>query len=106
MNKIAEQSMLINDSAYQVYMIYTPANRLLKIAFILQTVLITLLSVTFNYLIAIITVPLIFFWVYFFYLFCRIWKRYAFSTLYLVLLPVFSVIFSFFIMLTISIVLR
>ena len=94
MNKFAKLSMTLKESSAQKYLINTPTKRLLRDATLLFLILVVLLAVTFNALVAIVTVPLTIIWIYFYYLFCLIWKRYMFSTLYLVLIPIFSVVLA------------
>ena len=86
--------MTLKESSAQKYLINTPTKRLLCTAGLFLLLLTTLLAVTFNALVAIVTVPLTIIWVYFYYLFGFIWKRYMFSTFYLVLIPVLSVVFA------------
>lgn len=94
MNKFAKLSMSLKESSAQKYLINTPTGRLLRGALLFWLILTTLLAVTFNALVAIVTVPLTIIWIYFYYLFGMIWKRYMFSTFYLVLVPILSVVFA------------
>lgn len=94
MNKFAKLSMSLKESSAQKYLINTPTRRLLRGALLFWLILTTLLAVTFNALVAIVTVPLIIIWIYFYYLFSFIWKRYMFSTFYLVLIPVLAIVLA------------
>lgn len=72
-----------------IYLIDSPTYKLLKIFFVFFAVSAFLFALTFSSL-AIISLPILLFVCYFYYLFSKIWRSYKFSTLYLILLPIFA----------------
>ena len=94
MNKLVNLNLLIEENSGEKLLIRPPTVKILKMALIMFTVGFILITVTVNALIAIITVPLLLFWVYFYYLFCKIWKLYKYSNVYLAVLPIIMLILS------------
>ena len=96
MNALAKMAQDICDSGQHCHLIVSPTKKLLKTAFILFIIAVTLLVFSIG-IIMIITIPLLSFEVYYYYLFCKLWKSFRFSTLYLILLPTAAIVVSLFI---------
>lgn len=84
---IAERIFNINS----IYLIVSPTAKLLKIFLVFYVTGAFLFALSFSSLI-IISIPLLFFLFYFYYLFSKIWQSYGFSKFYLILLPVIALI--------------
>ncbi len=91
MNRLAEFAHSVFNS--EENRIYVPKKRLIISGAILFFIAVFLLSVT-NLYTAIITLPVILFWVYAYILFCKIWKSHRCSVFRLVVIPILSVAFS------------
>ena len=91
MNRLVELGLRAEDGSGEILFILPPRKRLLLTAAILYSAEILLIGVTINYLIALVTVPVMLFWIY---LFCKIWAAY-YSRFYLVAVPILCIPVSF-----------
>lgn len=96
-------SMIEEQSAIPIY-INPPRAKILKIASVLFIIGCLLITLTVNALLAIVTVPLIIYWSYFYYLFCKIWLSFRYSKFYLVVIPLIILVLSVFLQFLIHII--
>ncbi len=94
MNRLVELGLRAEDGSGEILFILPPRKRLLLTAAILYSAEILLIGVTINYLIALVTVPVMLFWIYYYYVFCKIWTAY-YSRFYLVAVPILCIPVSF-----------
>ena len=90
MNRLAGSGFQIDELSGEILLIHPPRRKLLRLAAILYFAEVILIGVTFNYLIAFITIPIMIFWFYYYYMFCRIWTAY-YSKFYLVAVPIICI---------------
>ncbi len=90
MNRLVDLGLRAEAQGDEILLILPPRRRLLITAAILYFAEILLIGVTFNYLIALITIPVMMFWMYFYYLFCKVWSAY-YSKFYLVAVPILCI---------------
>ncbi len=93
MNEFAKFASAIFDASEHIHLIVSPTKRLLKIAFVLFVICVALLTLS-SGIIMIITIPLLIFEIYFYYLFCKLWKSFRFSSLYLIIMPIAAIAVS------------
>ena len=95
MNKLVNASAWIIDNTDEVLLIYSPNKKLLLMAAILMTIGKLLIIITANSLISIVTIPLFIYWIYYYWMFGILWRRFNYSVVYLVVLPIIMIINAF-----------
>lgn len=85
--KFAESATRIFDASSQKHFIVSPTKRLLKLMLLLFIAGVTLITLSSGFW-CIATIPALLFEIYFYYLFCKLWRSYNFSKLYLILMPI------------------
>lgn len=94
MNKFVSVGYIADELSGEILLIHPPRRKLLRLAAILYSAEILLIGVTFNYLIAFITIPVMIFWAYYYYLFSKIWTVY-YSRFYLIAVPIVCIPIGF-----------
>lgn len=87
MNALAKMASAIIDASDNIHLIVSPTKKILKIALILFSVGVALITLSSGFL-TFITIPLLMFELYFYYLFCKVWRSYKFSVLWLIMMPI------------------
>ncbi len=72
-------------------LIRLPASKLLGRLFLFFSVGTLLLALSFT-LLAMVTIPVLLYWSYLYYLYCHIWKRFGLSRVYTVAAPLLAVV--------------
>lgn len=88
--KFADAAAQIFDASEQKHFIVAPIKRLLKLAAILFIAGVVLITLSSGYW-CIATIPALMFLVYLYYLFCKLWRAYGYSRIYLFLLPIAAI---------------
>lgn len=97
MNKfVSASAWIINDSNDEYLLIIPPTKRILLLAASLMGVGSLLIGITVNSLIAIITIPLFVYWIFYYYMFCKIWRVFKYSKVYLIAMPVIMSLVAFY----------
>ena len=90
MKRLAEMWRDVEARGGDVLMISPPRSSLLRTAAALFLAEIIIVGATVNVLLAIVTVPAMMAWAYFYIIFCKVWVYYKYSKFYLIALPTVS----------------
>ena len=90
MKRLAEMWRDVEARGGDVFMISPPRAGLLRTAAVLFLAEIVIVGVTVNVLLAIVTVPAMMAWAYFYIIFCKVWVYYKYSKFYLIASPAAS----------------
>ncbi len=85
----------ILDTSDNVHFIISPIYKLLRMGLLFFVVKLLLFFFSFSYAI-IFTIPIFLFESYFYYMFCKLWKAYRYSSFYLVLNPLLALFLALF----------
>lgn len=94
MNKLIFLGLMVENSNADRFLIRPPTNKLLRTDIILLAIGFILVTVTVNSLAAIITIPIMVYWGFLYYLFCKIWISYQYSIFYLIAAPLTIIVLS------------
>ncbi len=88
-NNLAHLSDSILMANHPPLLIRLPAWQLMSRLLLFFAVGTLLLTLTFS-LLAMVTIPILLYWSYLYYLYCHIWNRYRLSRVYIVAAPIFA----------------
>lgn len=93
MHRMANAAAHILDTSEEKRYIIAPTKKLLRIAAFLFVIAVILLTLSSGFAL-IITIPFLVIEGYFYYFFCKIWRSYRYSTVWLIILPALAVCVS------------
>ena len=89
MARLAMMLARILDASDTVHLIFSPLRKLLKMGVVFFLLYFALFALSFTHFVM-VTAPALLFEAYFYYIYCKLWKTYRYSTVYLVLNPLLA----------------
>lgn len=96
MLKFVSMISQVLDTNENIHLIISPINKLLRISLLFFVVKLFLFFFSFTFAV-IFTIPFFVFESYFYYMFCKLWKAYKYSSFYLILNPLSALLLALFI---------
>ena len=89
MTRLAMMLSRILDASDTVHLIFSPLHKLLRMGAVFFLLYFALFALSFTHFVM-VTFPALLFEAYFYYIYCKLWKTYRYSTVYLVLNPILA----------------